>query len=170
MTTVTFDGAAVKLNGTLPAVGSTAPDFTLCAADLSTFTLSQNLGKVYVLSIVPSLDTGVCAASARRFNQDAASLPGVEVLCISEDLPFAAGRFCQAEGIKNVRTLSDFRHDGNFGTDYGVAIADGALRGLLSRAVVVIDKAGKVAYTELVPEITHEPDYAKALAAAKACL
>ncbi len=170
MSTVTFDGAAVTLKGTVPAVGSAAPDFTLCGADLSEFTLSKSLGKVYVLSIVPSLDTGVCAASARRFNQEAAALEGVEVLCISEDLPFAAGRFCQAEGIKNVRTLSDFRRDGNFGADYGVAIADGALRGLLTRAVVVIDKAGKVAYTELVPEITHEPDYAKALAAAKACL
>lgn len=170
MTTVTFDGAAVTLSGTLPAVGSKAPDFTLCGADLSTFKLSENLGKVYVLSIVPSLDTGVCAASARKFNQEAAALDGVEVLCISEDLPFAAGRFCQAEGIKNVRTLSDFRRDGNFGEDYGVAIADGALRGLLSRAVVVINKDGTVAYTELVPEITHEPDYAKALAAANACL
>ena len=113
MSTVTFDGAAVTLKGTVPAVGSAAPDFTLCGADLSEFTLSKSLGKVYVLSIVPSLDTGVCAASARRFNQEAAALEGVEVLCISEDLPFAAGRFCQAEGIKNVRTLSDFRRDGN---------------------------------------------------------
>ncbi len=170
MATVTFDGNAVSLKGTLPEVGTKAPDFTLCAADLSDFNLAQNLGKVYVLSIVPSLDTGVCAASARRFNQEAAALPGVEVLCISEDLPFAAGRFCQAEGIEHVRTLSDYRREGNFGESYGVAIADGALRGLLSRAVVVIDKEGKVAYTELVPEITHEPDYAKALAAAKACL
>lgn len=170
MTTVTFDGAAVTLAGTVPAVGSKAPDFTLCAADLSTFKLSENLGKVYVLSIVPSLDTGVCAASARRFNQEAATLEGVEVLCISEDLPFAAGRFCQAEGIEHVRTLSDFRRDGDFGTAYGVAVVDGALRGLLSRAVVVIDRNGNVAYTQLVDEITHEPDYAAALAAAKACL
>ncbi len=170
MTTVTFDGAKVTLKGSLPAVGSKAPDFTLCGADLSEFTLSKNLGKVYVLSIVPSLDTGVCAASARKFNQQAASLEGVEVLCISEDLPFASGRFCQAEGIEHVRTLSDFRHDGNFGEDYGVAIIDSPLRGLLSRAIVVIDKEGKVAYTQLVQEITHEVDYEKALEAAKACL
>lgn len=167
---VTFDGQKVELEGTVPAVGSAAPDFCLCGADLSDFKLSEHKGEVLVLSIVPSLDTGVCAASARKFNTEAASLPGVKVLCISEDLPFAAGRFCSAEGIQNVVTLSDFRRDGSFGKDYGVAIVSGALRGLLSRAVIVVDKEGKVAYTQLVPEITNEPDYAKALAAAKACL
>lgn len=170
MTQVTFQGNKVTLNGQLPAVGQQAPEVRLCTADLNDFQLQDKRGSVLILSIVPSLDTGVCAASARRFNKEAAALKGVTVCCISEDLPFASGRFCQAEGISNVLCLSDYRREGDFGRNYGVAITDGGLRGLLARAVVVIDKEGKVAYTELVSEITNEPDYATALEAARKCL
>lgn len=169
MTQVTFQGNAVTLSGQLPAVGQAAPEVTLCGADLSDFHLKDQRGSVLILSIVPSLDTGVCAASARKFNQEAASLKGVKVCCISEDLPFASGRFCQAEGISNVICLSDYRREGDFGRNYGVLITDGGLRGLLARAIVVVDKEGKVAYTELVGEITNEPNYAAALEAARKC-
>lgn len=170
MTTVTFLGKPVELEGTLPAVGSQAPDFTLAASDLSEYKLSEHLGSVLVLSIVPSLDTDVCATSARTFNKKAADLKGVQVLNISEDLPFAAGRFCTVAEIKNVQALSDYRREGDFGKKYGVGICTGVLRGLLTRAVIVIDKQGKVAYTQLLQEIATQPDYDAALAAAKACL
>lgn len=167
---VTFNGNPQTLIGTLPKVGDAAPGFSLCTSGLEDFKLSDNKGSVLLLSIVPSLDTGVCAASARKFNQEAAALDGVKVLCISEDLPFAAGRFCTAEGIKDVITLSDFRRDGDFGKTYGVGISEGLLRGLLARCVIVIDKQGRIAYVELVPEITNEPNYEAALGAVKNCL
>ncbi|MCL1603152.1 thiol peroxidase [Succinatimonas hippei] len=170
MMQVTFQNQPVTISGNLPKVGDKAPDFCLCTASLEDFKLSDHLGSVLILSIVPSLDTGVCATSARKFNQEAASLEGVKVLCISEDLPFAADRFCTAAGIKNVMTLSDFRKDDNFGENYGVMIKDSALRGLLTRSIFVIDKEGKIAYVELVPEITNEPNYAAAIEAANKCL
>ena len=162
MTTVTFSGNPVQLSGTLPAVGATAPAFTLTAADLSDKTLADFAGKRKILNIFPSIDTGVCQQSVRTFNQRASSLNNAVVLCISADLPFAQARFCGAEGLDNVVTLSSFRS--SFAQDYGVALADGALRGLTARAVVVLDEHDKVLYVGLVPEITQEPDYDAALA------
>lgn len=169
MTQVTFQQAPVNVKGSLIKVGDVAPNFVMTKNDLSDYELTANKGKVLVLSVVPSLDTPVCQASARAFNEKAAGL-GAEVLCISKDLPFASGRFCTAEGIQNVVALSDFRNDSNFGEAYGLEIADTVLRGLLTRAVIVVDKEGKVAYVELVGEITNEPNYEAALAAAKAAL
>ena len=162
MTTVTFSGNPVQLSGTLPAVGATAPAFTLTAADLSDKTLADFAGKRKILNIFPSIDTGVCQQSVRTFNQRASSLNNAVVLCISADLPFAQARFCGAEGLDNVVTLSSFRS--SFAQDYGVALADGALRGLTARAVVVLDENDKVLHVGLVPEITQEPDYDAALA------
>lgn len=167
MATITLQGNAFHTSGDLPAVGSKAPDFLLTRGDLSDVTLASFAGKRKLLNIVPSLDTGVCAASARRFNQEAASIPGAVVLTVSCDLPFAQSRFCQAEGIQNVVTLSELRSRG-FGDAYGVRITDGPLAGLLSRAVVVVGESDEVVYTQQVPEIAQEPDYAKALAALKA--
>ncbi|MCK5676283.1 MAG: thiol peroxidase [Verrucomicrobia bacterium] len=132
--------------------------------DLSECTLAELAGKKVVLNIFPSIDTGVCAASTRRFNQEASALENTVVVCISADLPFALGRFCGAEGLEDVVPVSIFRNPG-FGIEYGVTITDGPLAGLLSRAVVVIDESGNVAYTEQVPEITQEPNYEAALAA-----
>lgn len=162
MTTVTFSGNPVQLKGALPAVGAAAPAFTLTAADLADKTLADFAGKRKVLNIFPSIDTGVCQQSVRTFNQRAAALNNTVVLCISADLPFAQARFCGAEGLDNVVTLSSFRS--SFAQDYGVALADGALRGLTARAVVVLDEHDKVLYVGLVPEITQEPDYDAALA------
>lgn len=159
MATTKFKGNPVHLDGTLPQVGDAAPQFHLVKGDLSTFTLGECQGKHVVLNIFPSIDTGVCATSVRKFNELAASLPNTTVLCISRDLPFAQGRFCGAEGIANVVMLSDFRRDCTFGTDYGLQMADGPLAGLLARAVVVVAPDGKVCHVELVPEITTEPDY-----------
>lgn len=150
--------------GDLPAKGKQAPDFTLAKTDLSATTLGDYAGKRLVLNIFPSLDTDVCAASVRRFNQEAGKLKDAVVLCVSMDLPFAHKRFCVAEGLDNVVSASDFR-DGNFGKAYGVRIADGPLAGLLARSVVVVGPDGKVLYTQLVPETAEEPDYGKALAA-----
>ncbi|MBR8706425.1 Thiol peroxidase [Bacteroides pyogenes] len=166
MATTNFKGQPVKLIGEFIQVGKVAPNFELVKTDLSSFSLKELSGKNVVLNIFPSLDTGVCAASVRRFNKEAARLKDTVVLAISKDLPFAAARFCAAEGIENVVSLSDFRFS-DFDESYGVRMADGPLAGLLARAVVVIGKDGKVAYTELVPEITQEPDYDKALAALK---
>jgi len=143
-------------------VGTEAPDFVLVKSDLSEVTLSGLKGKHVVLNIFPSIDTGVCAASVRRFNKEASALNNTTVLCISADLPFAAGRFCGAEGLENVITLSTFR-DSSFADQYGVLMTDGPLRGLLARAVVVVNPEGKVVYTELVPEIAQEPDYNSAI-------
>ena len=167
MADITLKGKPIHTAGTLPAKGSKAPDFRLTKSDLSDVTLKDFAGKTLVLNIFPSIDTGVCATSVRRFNADAAALPNVVVLGVSKDLPFAHGRFCGAEGIKNVVTGSDLR-EGSFGKSYGVTIVDGPLAGLMSRAIVVVGVDGVVTYTEQVPEIAQEPDYAKALAAAKA--
>ena len=162
MTTVTFSGNPVQLKGALPTVGAAAPAFTLTAADLSDKTLADFAGKRKVLNIFPSIDTGVCQQSVRTFNQRAAALNNTVVLCISADLPFAQSRFCGVEGLDNVVTLSSFRS--SFAQDYGVAQADGALRGLTVRAVVVLDENDKVLHVGLVPEIKEEPDYDAAIA------
>ncbi len=163
MAKVTFKGTVVDTRGTLPAEAEKAPDFTLVGQDLSVVRLEQYLGKRLILNIFPSLDTSVCAASVRRFNEEAAQLRDTEILCISLDLPFAQARFCGAEGIERVKTASAFR-DKTFGEDYGVLLEDGPLAGLFARAIVVLDESNVVLYTELVPEITQEPDYAAALA------
>lgn len=163
--TTKFKGNAVQLYGTLIAKGNTAPQISLVKNDLSSFTLDDCKGKRVIMNIFPSIDTGVCATSVRKFNQFAASLPDTIVLCISRDLPFAQGRFCAAEGIENVVVLSDFRRTSTFGTDYGLQMADGPLAGLLARAVVVVAPDGKVSHVEVVPEITTEPDYEGALKA-----
>ncbi|MFH6973643.1 thiol peroxidase [Neisseria sp. 23W00296] len=162
MSQVTFHGNPVQVNGTLPAVGQTAPAFSLAAADLSDKTPADFAGKRKVLNIFPSVDTGVCAQSVRKFNQRASSLDNAVVLCISADLPFAQARFCGAEGLDKVVTLSSFRS--SFAQDYGVALADSPLRGLTARTVVVLDEADKVLHVQLVGEIGDEPDYDAALA------
>ena len=167
MATTKFKGNEVHLDGTFITLGATAPQVELIKNDLSAFTLDEYRGKYVVLNIFPSIDTGVCAASVRKFNKLAASTPNTVVLCISRDLPFAQSRFCGAEGIENVVTLSDFRRESTFGKDYGVQMADGPLTGLLARAVVVIAPDGKVCHAELVPEITTEPDYEAAIKAIK---
>ena len=164
MAEITLKGSPVQTFGDLPAVGAKAPDFELTGTDLSEFGIKDVSGGTFILNIFPSLDTAVCAMSVRRFNAEAAARPGVKVLCISADLPFAHARFCETEGIDNAVNLSSFRSQ-DFGRDYGVEIATGPLRGLLSRAVVILDKEGFVIYTEQVPEITQEPDYEAALAA-----
>ncbi|NTV96666.1 MAG: thiol peroxidase [Thiobacillus sp.] len=166
MASVTFLNNPVNLAGNLPAVGSAAPDFKLVDKDLNDVSLATYAGKRKVLNIVPSLDTPTCAASTRRFNSEAGNLANTVVLVISADLPFAQARFCGAEGLNNVITLSTMRA-GSFMEDYGVRIADSALVGLTARAVVIIDEQNKVIYTQLVPEIADEPDYAAALAALK---
>lgn len=165
MTTIQFKGNPIHTVGALPQNGTEAPDFTLVSTDLSDKSLSDFKGKYVILNIFPSVNTGVCAASVRQFNKDAASIPNAKVLCISKDLPFAQSQFCGAEGIENVVMLSDFRTD--FGHQYGVQMADGPLQGLLSRAVVVVNPEGKIIYEQQVPEITEEPNYEKALAALK---
>lgn len=148
----------------MPQVGVIAPDFTAVKASLAEAKLEEYRGKKVVLNIFPSIDTGVCAASVRRFNKVASEMADTAVLCISKDLPFAQARFCGAEGLENVETLSAFRGD-SFEKGYGLLMTDGPLQSLLARAVVVIDKGGKVVYTELVDDITHEPDYDRAIAA-----
>jgi thioredoxin-dependent peroxiredoxin len=163
MAKITFKGNPIHTSGTLPKVGAHAPDFNLTKSDLSSATLAEFKGKKLVLNIFPSIDTPVCATSVRRFNEEASKLQDAVVLCVSRDLPFAQNRFCAAEGLKNVITASEYK-DSKFSDAYGVRIADGPLAGLLSRAIVVVDPAGKVTYTEQVPEIAQEPDYAKALA------
>jgi len=157
--TVLFKGILVTLVGSFVTPGTMAPDFCLVKNDLSEYILNENKGKYLVLNIFPSLDTGVCAMSVRRFNEMASGLPNTTVLCISKDLPFAQSRFCTVEGIENVVPLSDFRQTSSFGENYGVLMKDGPLQGLLARAVVVINPQGEVIYSELVPEITQEPDY-----------
>ena len=164
MAQTALKGSPVNLAGDLPAVGSTAPDFKLVAGDLSDKSLADYAGKKKLLNIVPSLDTPTCATSTKKFNQAMAGKSDAVALVISADLPFASGRFCDAEGIKNVVNLSMMRSR-NFGKDYGVLIEDGPLAGITARAVVVLDADNKVVYTQLVPEITEEPDYDAALAA-----
>jgi len=164
MSQVTLKGNPVNTIGELPAKGVVAPSFRLVKTDLSEVSLSDYKGKKLVLNIFPSVDTGTCATSVRKFNEKASGLDNTVVLCISEDLPFAHARFCGAEGIENVESLSAFREE-TFARDYGVEMVDGPLKGLLARSVVVLDEEGKVKYTQLVPEIVDEPDYDKALAA-----
>lgn len=164
MAQITLKGNPIDTVGSLPEVGSTAPDFTLVKTDLSSTSLADYSGKSVVLNIFPSIDTGVCAASTRRFNAEATGKSNVVVLCVSADLPFAHGRFCEAEGLKDVIPASVFR-SAEFGKAYGQTITTGPLAGLLARAVVVVDPNGKVKYTEQVPEIGQEPNYQAALAA-----
>jgi len=161
MAKITLKGNEINTNGNLPEVGSQAKDFNLVANDLSEKTLSDYKGNKVVLNIFPSLDTPTCAASVRRFNQEAGNLENTKVLCISKDLPFAQARFCGAEGLENVETLSDFRTD--FAKDYNLEIIDGPLAGLASRAVVILDENGKITYTQQVPEIVDEPNYEEVL-------
>lgn len=163
MANITLKGNAIATVGELPAVGTAAPDFSLVTTDLGAASLKDYRGKTVVLNIFPSIDTGVCAASTRRFNSEGGSRPNTVVLCISADLPFAHKRFCEAEGLKNVIPASVFRSP-EFGKNYGQTIASGVLAGLLARAVVVINPEGKVIYTEQVPEIGQEPNYQAALA------
>jgi thiol peroxidase len=158
MAKVTFKGQPIRLFGELIQINDYAPNFHLVRNDLSDYYLDYAKGKNVVLNIFPSLDTSVCATSVRHFNKIAAQLPNTVVLAISKDLPFAQGRFCTTEGIDNVIALSDFRSP-EFATEYGLLIEDGPLRGLLARAVVVINPDGKVIYTEIVTEITTEPNY-----------
>ena len=165
--TVHFQGNPVSVQGTIPQAGVKAQPFTLVAKDLSDVALSQYAGKRKVLNIFPSIDTGVCAASVRKFNQLAAELDNTVVLCISADLPFAQSRFCGAEGLSNVITLSTLRSQ-DFLEKYGVSIAEGPLKGLAARAVLVIDENDNVVFSELVNEITTEPDYTAALDVLKA--
>ncbi|SRX56087.1 thiol peroxidase [Aequorivita sp. CIP111184] len=162
MATIKLGGNNIETIGTLPKVGDTAPDFDLTAQDLSSKKLSDYRGSRVVMNIFPSIDTNVCATSVRKFNEKATGLKNTKVLCISKDLPFAQKRFVSDEEINNVTNLSDFR-DGNFGKTYGVEMNTGALRGLHSRAVVVLDENGKVIHSQQVPEIGEEPDYLSAL-------
>lgn len=164
MANITLGGNPVKTSGELPKNHTKAIDFKLVKADLSIATLADFSGKKLVLNIFPSVDTGTCAASVRKFNEKASQLENTTVLCISRDLPFAQKRFCGAEGLENVVNLSDFK-DGQFGKDYGLEIVDGPLNGLHSRVVVVVDENGEVVYTEQVSEIADEPNYEAALAA-----
>ena len=162
MAKITFKGnLEVNTNGTLPAVGAEAPDFKGVKSDLSELSLKELKGKNVVINVFPSLDTAVCAASVRRFNKEAASLPNTVVLAVSKDLPFAHGRFCTTEGIDKVITLSCFEDK------YGMLMVDGPLKGLLARGVIVVNEAGKVVYEELVSEITNEPNYEAAIASLK---
>ncbi|PYV10358.1 MAG: thiol peroxidase [Acidobacteria bacterium] len=167
MAQITLKGNPINTAGSLPAVGETAPEFKLTKTDLSDISLKNFRGQRVVLNIFPSIDTPVCATSVRKFNAEASRLSNAVVLCVSRDLPFAHKRFCGAEGLENVVSGSEFR-DSSFSSAYKVKIVDGPLAGLFSRAIVVIDAGGRVAYTEQVPEIAQEPDYASALATLKA--
>lgn len=164
--TVTFKGTEVHTGGVMPVRGAVAPDFTAVAGDLSELSLRSLEGRRVVLNIFPSLDTGVCATSVRKFNAKAAGLENVTVLAVSMDLPFAQGRFCTAEGIENVKPVSVFRST-DFAAGYGLILADGLLKGLAARAVIVLDEKQHIVYEQLVPEITEEPDYDAALAVLK---
>ena len=162
MADITLKGNSIKSVGNLPEVGSTLPDFSLVDSSLNEKRLKDFAGKRKIYNIFPSIDTGICAASARKFNEEAAGLDNTVVINVSKDLPFALGRFCAAEGLDNVESLSDFRS--TFGDDLGVTLADSPMKGLLSRAVIVTDENDKVIYTEQVSEIVHEPNYENALA------
>ncbi|OBQ56564.1 thiol peroxidase [Tamlana sp. s12] len=164
MAKVTLKGNDIHTSGSLPEVGSKAPDFTLTGTDLSSKSLSDFAGSKVVLNIFPSVDTGTCAQSVRTFNKEASNLENTKVLCISRDLPFAQGRFCGAEGLDNVVSLSDFK-DGSFGKSYGLNFVDGPLETLHSRCVIVLDENGTVKHTEQVSETVDEPNYKAALEA-----
>lgn len=161
MATIKLGDNSVETIGSLPKIGDYAPDFHLTAQDLSNKTLADYKGARVVMNIFPSIDTNVCATSVRKFNEKATGLKNTKVLCISKDLPFAQKRFVDDEGLENVTNLSDFR--GNFGKNYGVEMTTGALSGLHSRAVVVLDELGKVIHNQQVPNIGDEPDYLSAL-------
>ena len=163
MATITLKGNPIETVGELPPIGTIAPEAALTQADLNDTLLADLKGSRLVLNVFPSIDTSVCAASVRAFNQQAAQLDNTKVLCISADLPFAQSRFCGAEGIENLMMLSTFRHD-VFGSAFGLTIKTGPLQGLLSRAIIVIDENGQIIYTEQVPEIAQEPNYSEALA------
>ena len=163
MAQVTLRGKPVQTVGNVPAVGSAAPDFSLTKADLSELTKADLAGKRVLLNIFPSVDTAVCATSVRTFNQRAAEQPGATVVCVSADLPFAQKRFCAAEGVENVQTASTFRSD--FGQAFGLTLTETGMRGLLARAVIVLDEKGNVAHAELVAESAQEPDYDAAMKA-----
>jgi len=164
MAQVTLKGNPVNTSGSLPAVGSVIPAFTLVKSDLTETTKADIAGQKAVLNIFPSIDTPTCAMSVRAFNAKASQAKGAVVLCISQDLPFAAGRFCGAEGLTNVIPASAFRSP-EFGRDFGVTLVDGPLKGLLARAVIVVDAKGTVLHSQLIPEITQEPNYEAALKA-----
>ena len=166
MATITLKGTAIQTAGSLPKVGTKVPAFSLTGGDLADVGLKNFAGKKKVLNIVPSLDTAVCALSAQRFNQEVTSLADTVVINISADLPFAQKRFCESQGLKNVVNLSTMRSSA-FGKDYGVVITTGPLAGLMSRAVLVLDKQDNVVYSEQVPEIAQEPNYDAALSAVK---
>ena len=163
MANITLGGNPINTSGSLPQVGTQAPNFELIANDLSISTLDSYAGNKLILNIFPSIDTGTCAASVRKFNEKANVLNNTKVLCISRDLPFAQKRFCGAEGLENVVNLSDFKA-GTFGKKYGLEIVDGPLAGLHSRAVIVLNETGQVLYAEQVAEIADEPNYDAALA------
>lgn len=162
MANITLGGNPAETIGELPALGTTAPNFTLTATDFASKELSDYEGTRKILNIFPSVDTGICATSARKFNEESSKLHNTKVLCISRDLPFAQARFCSAEGIENVEMLSDFKN-GDFGRDYGLEITKSKFTGLLSRVVMVLDENNKVLYTEQVPEIGQEPNYQAAI-------
>lgn len=166
MAKISLQGNPLNTCGNLPETGTNAPDSVLVKKDLSEIRLSDLKGRRLILNIFPSIDTQVCATSVRKFNKEAAEISNTSVLCISRDLPFAHARFCGAEGIDRVDSLSDFR-TGEFGKKYGVEIIEGPLAGLLARSVVVLDEKGTVIYSELVPETTSEPDYEAALKAVR---
>jgi thiol peroxidase len=163
MASITLGGNPIHTSGELPKVGTKMADFKLVKTDLSVVSLSDFAGKKLVLNIFPSVDTGTCAASVRKFNESASALENTTVLCVSRDLPFAQKRFCGAEGLDNVVNLSDFQ-DGEFGKTNGLEISDGPLAGLHSRVVIVLDENGTIIHTEQVPEIADEPNYEAALA------
>lgn len=162
MASIALGGIPINTNGDLPKIGTKAPNFSLIKNDLTVATLDDFAGSRLVLNIFPSIDTSTCATSVRKFNEKASQLENTKVLCISRDLPFAQRRFCGAEGLENVITLSDFKSD-DFKKDYGLEIVDGVFAGLHSRVVIVIDENGIIKYTEQVPEIADEPDYESAL-------
>lgn len=162
MAKITFKGSEVNTLGNLPKVGDKAPVFSLVKGDLSEWKLADLKGKNIVLNVFPSIDTGVCATSVRKFNKEASKLNNTIVLAVSADLPFASGRFCTTEGIQNVEPASVFRNP-EFGKDYGMLMTDGPLKGLLARCVIVINPEGNISYTELVPEIGQEPNYQTAI-------
>lgn len=165
MATIKAGDSEINSIGELPEIGSQAPDFKLVKPDLSEVTLASYHGQKLILNIYPSVDTGTCALSTVRFNQEASKLENTRIACVSKDLPFALGRYCAAEGIGNLDTLSSYRDGGDFGKNYGVELVDGMIKGLNARAIVIIDEEGIVKYTQLVPVISDEPDYEDALAA-----
>ncbi len=164
MAKITLGGNETNTIGNLPEVGSQAPDFNLVRKDMQEVTLASYHGQKVIMNIYPSIDTGVCAMSTVKFNQEASKLDNTRIICVSKDLPFALARYCQAEGIDNLDNLTNFRDGGDFGKNYGVEIIDGAFAGLNARAIVVVNEEGVVTYTELVPEVGQEPNYEKALA------